>query len=147
MEKLSEFNFKVQYVAGEENVLPDALLRLYEYDEPGTIRAPGEYLQYDAEVETSTQTEGSVLSTLLYIGMEALAISPRQSSCLQQQATDEMSPEVPSVPTPTPSRSVKRTTPPAPLGTAGTTRAQPRQRAPPPPAETGQPETGAKFAA
>ena len=147
MEKLSEFNFKVQYVAGEENILLDALSHLYEYDEPGTIHAPGEYLQYDAEVETSTQTEGSVLSAPLYVGMEALAISPRRSSRLQQQAMDEMSPEVPSVPTPMPSRSVKRTTPPAPLGTAGTTRAQPHRRAPPPPAETGRPETGAKFAA
>lgn len=44
LEKLAEFDFTVQYVPGEENILPDALSRMYEFDEPGTIRAPSEYL-------------------------------------------------------------------------------------------------------
>jgi len=36
LEKLSEFDFGVQYVPGEENVLPDALSCIYEFDAPGT---------------------------------------------------------------------------------------------------------------
>jgi len=31
------FGLKVLYVPGEENVLPDALSRMYEFDAPGTI--------------------------------------------------------------------------------------------------------------
>ena len=37
LEWLSEFDFKILYVPGEENILPDALSRMYEYDAPGTI--------------------------------------------------------------------------------------------------------------
>lgn len=47
LEKLAEFDFDVKYVPGVDNVLPDALSRMYEFDEPGTIRAPSEYLHHD----------------------------------------------------------------------------------------------------
>jgi len=80
LKKLLEFNFTVKYVAGEENIMPDALSCLYEYDEPGTIHAPAEYSQYNADVETSAVSERPVLSAPLLIGMEALAMSPRRSS-------------------------------------------------------------------
>lgn len=43
LEKLAEFDFEVKYVPGVENVLPDALSRMYEFDAPGTIRSPSEY--------------------------------------------------------------------------------------------------------
>jgi len=152
MEKLSEFDFKVKYVAGEENILPDALSRLYEYDEPGTIRAPEEYLQYDANVETSTTSKGLVLSAPLFVGVEALAISPRQSSRLQQGAKEVILTPVPprsSRPTPPATKTKQRTGqegPPVASTSAGT---QPHatRKGPPPPAETGRPETGAEFAA
>jgi len=88
LEKLSEFNFTVKYVAGEENILLDALSRLYEYDEPGMIRAPAEYSQYDADVETSAMSERPVLSAPLLVGMEALAMSPRRSSRIQQRTSE-----------------------------------------------------------
>ena len=37
LEQLSEFDFHVLYVPGEENILPDALSHMYEFDAPGTI--------------------------------------------------------------------------------------------------------------
>ena len=151
LEKLSEFDFKVKYVAGEENVLPDALSRLYEYDEPGTIRAPKEYSQYDADVETSTTGVESVLSAPLLVGVEALAILPRRSTRLQQTA-DEAPPPVPPVPSmsapPTnrAKRRVKLSAPPE-AGTPTEPQPCPTRKGPPPPAETGRPETGTEFAA
>ena len=113
----------------EENILPDALSRLYEYDEPGKLRLPEEYLQYSADAETST-TNRSVLSAPLFVGVEALATSPRRSSRLQQ-------------------KSVKRAKPPAPPQLATSFGCQPciTQKGPPPPAETSRPETGAAFEA
>lgn len=77
LEKLSEFEFTVKYIAGEENILLDALSHLYEYDELGTIRALEEYSQYDVNVETNTRVDGTVLSALFFVGIEALALSPR----------------------------------------------------------------------
>ena len=47
MEKISEFNFEVQYAPGVENVLADALSRLYSNDAPGTVRARSEYTYHD----------------------------------------------------------------------------------------------------
>ncbi|KIM52656.1 hypothetical protein SCLCIDRAFT_32499 [Scleroderma citrinum Foug A] len=113
----------------EENILPDALSRLYEYDEPGKLRPPEEYLQYSADAETST-TNRSVLSAPLFVGVEALATSPRRSFRLQQ-------------------KSVKRAKPPTPPQLATSFGCQPciTQKGPPPPAETSRPETGAAFEA
>ena len=47
MEKVSEFNFEVIYVPGEQNTLADALSRIYSDDGPGTVRAPSEYTLSD----------------------------------------------------------------------------------------------------
>ena len=47
MEKLPSFHFTAQYVPGENNVLPNALLRLYEFDTPGTVHASSEYVEHD----------------------------------------------------------------------------------------------------
>ena len=46
MEKLSGFAFTVHYVPGEDNVLPDALSCLYEYDAPA-VRASSKYVEHD----------------------------------------------------------------------------------------------------
>ncbi|KIN99114.1 hypothetical protein M404DRAFT_78798, partial [Pisolithus tinctorius Marx 270] len=56
LEKLAEFDFEIKYVPGEENVLPDALSRMYEFDAPGTIRAHSEYLHHDLDVEEYRST-------------------------------------------------------------------------------------------
>jgi len=46
-EKISEFNFDIVYVPGTENVVADALSRMYSNDSGGTIRAPSEYTYFD----------------------------------------------------------------------------------------------------
>jgi len=38
MEKISEFDFKVIYVPGEQNTLADTLSRIYSEDKDGTVR-------------------------------------------------------------------------------------------------------------
>jgi hypothetical protein len=47
---ISEFDFEVQYIAGAENILPDALSRMYTFDAPGTERSPSEYAEFDTDV-------------------------------------------------------------------------------------------------
>lgn len=47
MEKMSEFDFEPVYIAGTENVLSDALSRIYSNDAPGTVRAASEYTCFD----------------------------------------------------------------------------------------------------
>lgn len=47
IEKISEFNFHVEYIPGEDNDLPDALSRMYSNDLPGTVRAASEYTIFD----------------------------------------------------------------------------------------------------
>ena len=74
LERLSEFDFKILYVPGEENILPDALSRMYEYDAPGTIRAPGEYLQCDLDIgNVLCASADTAISIPLLVGSEAVA--------------------------------------------------------------------------
>ena len=47
IEKISEFNFEVQYTPGSDNVLADALLRIYSNDSVGTVHARSEYTYHD----------------------------------------------------------------------------------------------------
>lgn len=70
MEKMSDFDFEVRYVRGEENVLADALSRMYSADAPGTVRAASEYAQHD---ETSTPVRILGISAPVKTGAEARA--------------------------------------------------------------------------
>jgi hypothetical protein len=47
LEKISSFIFQVEYTASNENVLADALSRMYSNDDPATIRARSEYTLFD----------------------------------------------------------------------------------------------------
>jgi hypothetical protein len=47
LEKISEFDSEVVYVPGVENILSDALSRLYSNDKPGIVRACSEHMYHD----------------------------------------------------------------------------------------------------
>ena len=47
IEKISMFDFEVLYVPGAENILSDALSRIYCFDAPGMVRAASEYTEHD----------------------------------------------------------------------------------------------------
>jgi transposase InsO family protein len=72
MEKLSEFDFEVIYVPGEQNTLADALSRVYSDDKPGTVRAPSEYTSSEG---TMSSIPVSLISMPLLVGAEAVADS------------------------------------------------------------------------
>lgn len=47
--RLAEFDFNVQYIPGEENLLPDALSCMYTFDEVGSTHCTSEYTEYDED--------------------------------------------------------------------------------------------------
>ncbi|KAJ3518583.1 hypothetical protein NMY22_g13602 [Coprinellus aureogranulatus] len=81
LEKMSGFDFVVEYVPGSENILSDALSRLYANDAPGTVRARGEYTDFDI-VSNDALTEQAVTMPL-YVGKEgAMAVPPPEDEHL-----------------------------------------------------------------
>ena len=76
LEKISSFIFKVQYVAGTDNVLADALSRMYSNDSPGTQRARSEFTAFDLMDE---EPGGLVSDMVLLAGMEAVVATHRPS--------------------------------------------------------------------
>jgi hypothetical protein len=79
LEKISSFDFEVVYILGSENVLADALSRMYAYDSPGTVRAQSEYSYVDVvdddTSQLSTLSRGLPISMLA--GMEARVMTLR----------------------------------------------------------------------
>ena len=48
LEKISSFTFEVVYIAGSENMVADALSRIYSNDSSGTVRARSEFTYHDS---------------------------------------------------------------------------------------------------
>ncbi|CAA7263787.1 unnamed protein product [Cyclocybe aegerita] len=71
IETLSMFDFEVIYVPGEDNVLSDALSRIYSNDAPGTVRAPSEYTEYD-NTAPSMKVACAMIEAPILVGMEAV---------------------------------------------------------------------------
>lgn len=69
IEKISEYDFEIQYLPGVDNILPDALSRLYSNNVPDTVHAPSEYVQH-AEVGVDMGLI-EVVSMPLLVGLEA----------------------------------------------------------------------------
>jgi RNase H-like domain found in reverse transcriptase/Reverse transcriptase (RNA-dependent DNA polymerase) len=70
MDKISEFDFEVIYISGAENVLADALSRIYSNDTPGTVCSEEEYTQHD---NTHVSLTAHGISVPLLAGEEAIA--------------------------------------------------------------------------
>ena len=77
LEKISSFNFKVVYIPGSENVLADALSRMYSNEDPGTLRARSEYTKFDVVDEEPVE----VLSDrVLLTGINAVVATHRATA-------------------------------------------------------------------
>ncbi|CAA7270581.1 unnamed protein product [Cyclocybe aegerita] len=79
IEKISGFDFSVMYVPGTDNVVADALSRIYSNDAPGTVRAQSEYTYFDVVNEDTPLDDEPIIPLLA--GMEACVAvhrSPRR---------------------------------------------------------------------
>ncbi|SJL12635.1 uncharacterized protein ARMOST_16064 [Armillaria ostoyae] len=74
MEKLGEFDFKVQYVPGAQNILADALSCLWSNEALGTVRGRGVYTYHDVIDNDSIETHGVSMPVL--VGVEAACLIP-----------------------------------------------------------------------
>lgn len=55
-EKIGAFIFEIVYVPGTENVVADALSRMYSNDSSGTVRTKYEYTYFDVDEDTPIET-------------------------------------------------------------------------------------------
>ena len=67
LEKIAEYDFRIEYVPGVENILADALSRIYSNDQPGTVRAPSEYTQHDDGADVPVALTAHAVSVLLLV--------------------------------------------------------------------------------
>ncbi len=81
MEKMSEFDFDIKYVPRMENVLTDALSRLWTNEAPGTVRGRSTYTYHDVLDNDSIVAHGVSMPVL--VGLEA--------SCLMDSVVFEAS--------------------------------------------------------
>ena len=65
LDLLSDFDFEIQYIPGESNVVADTLSRMYENDPASLIRASSEYVE-TATVSVITINETTVATTGLH---------------------------------------------------------------------------------
>ncbi|OJT15961.1 Transposon Tf2-12 polyprotein [Trametes pubescens] len=71
LEKISKFNFNIEYLPGVENVLADTLSRIYSNDQPGTVRAASKYTEHDDGGRTPTPAlQAHVVSVLVLVDAE-----------------------------------------------------------------------------
>jgi hypothetical protein len=71
LEKISTFDFEVVYIAGSENVVADALSRMYMNDSPGTVRTRAEFTQHDVLDDDTSTVHTSVDELPVLAGVEA----------------------------------------------------------------------------
>ena len=64
IEKISEFNFKVVYVPGSENIVVDTLSRMYSADTVGTVHAQSEYMYFHMVNEDNVVLEETMMPVL-----------------------------------------------------------------------------------
>src|SRR6266446_7638423 len=80
LEKISTFTFKVVYIEGSENVVADALSRLYSNDSPGTQRSREEFTYHDiVDDDTSSVVALDEGDVPILAGIEARVATRRGS--------------------------------------------------------------------
>ncbi|KAJ8473319.1 hypothetical protein ONZ51_g7961 [Trametes cubensis] len=97
IEKISEFDFTIEYVPGVENVLADALSRIYSADAPGTVRAASEYVVHDDGEILPQYLATAPISTPVLAGAEASALMamelrPRRHPQQTRSSTETVTP-------------------------------------------------------
>ena len=123
LEKLLEFDFEIRHIPGTDNLLPDALSQLYEFDSPGTIQALSEYVKHNPTVNPEGTSLCQMLTASLLVGPEAMACTPDVNLPTLDDDWELIHHE-------------EVLPPPKPRA----------RKPPPPPAEMGQPEMGTEFA-
>ena len=79
LEKISSFTFEVVYIAGCDNVVADALSRMYSNDSKGTVRAKSEYTYHDI-LDNDTVAVSRIEGELpVLAGIEARAATRKSS--------------------------------------------------------------------
>ena len=109
IERISEFNFDVEYLPGPLNVLPDALSRIYSNDAPGTVRAPSEFTEHDEDEDLPLRLASFAASLPVFVDAEAQAthwhsILPESSTVAEAAAPARRSPRNHPPPSPRPRR-------------------------------------------
>jgi hypothetical protein len=79
LEKISNFTFEVVYIAGSENMVADALSRIYSNDSVGTEHARSEYTYHDIVDDDTVNIARQDDSLPVLAGIEA-RIATRRSS-------------------------------------------------------------------
>ena len=102
LEKVSTFDFEVVYIAGSENVLADALSRMYMNDSPGTVRSRAEFTQHDLMDDDTSAVTSDRMDLPVLAGIEA-RVATRRSSLVRRPTEkaaaarmgDDFVPEIP----------------------------------------------------
>ena len=79
LEKISSFSFEVVYITGSENVVADALSRMYSNDSLGTVRAASEFTYHDVLDDDTLPVLDDMGELLILAGVEAV-VATRKSS-------------------------------------------------------------------
>ena len=119
LEKISSFTFTVTYIEGSENVVADALSRLYSFDSPGTQRSRSEFTYHDViDDDTSSVVVRLDTDTPILAGIEA-RLATRRSSRVRRPTekaawalSDSVDDDVVTVSTPSRKPPVKDRSPP-----------------------------------
>ena len=79
LEKISSFCFEVVYIAGSENIVADALSRIYSNDSIGTVRAKSEFTYHDVVDDDSLGEKSTTECIPVLAGIEARIATRRGS--------------------------------------------------------------------
>jgi len=87
IDRLNDFDFKIIYIPGEDNVITDALSQMYSYNPPSLVCAPSEFIQDEEAPLLPSQLRGltqpMLTCNVAEIGLDLLMVD---TSALQYVA-------------------------------------------------------------